>query len=817
MTLSLFSFIGLLTFINCSVLAIITYVFGKQRLHKIWALFNVVTSIWGLGLFFVGDRSLAIDKALFWWKFAHIGGMLIPVVFLHTIYEILRIKERKFLFFFYAQATFFIFLTLFNKIGWQLKFTFDAFYYVTPKGIPYVLATVLWFIPMIYGFFILVRDYLKSTGVRKNQFRYLLVSFMIGFLGGSSHFLPVYGLNIHPFNILISVYTLIATYAILQYHLLDIKVALTRAGIFVIVYILVLGIPFWIGIKFLGKGSWIMPVSIMAVLATTGPFIYLFLQRRAESRLLAKRRKRQDKLRDLSSYMMRFTRLKLLANLIVHNVLKILQLKHASLYLLEVDPNKTKQFNRICSYGVPQKQALPLGISLDSALAIELTNGKTAIELEQLKHRIASANNHNILLQLEQELSSLKARIVIPTFLRFNLMGFLILGESRVDETFTQEDINVLQVLSNQAALAIENALFWQRDEEKLVESSKEEAASAVSFGAGHQFNNRLYAISMTVDGIFDALGNRDINQLSFEETRTILQKALIKLKKISEECQFGGQITAGIMSLTGTTPPNFAEFDISPIITSSIELVEMKHSKDKIEGNKPSVLITNNISQNLPLIFGSDAFSYLAFSGFNQVGAVAPEKCQPFDKNRRGMMVGEGAGIMVLETLDSAIKRKAPIYAEILGYGLSCDAFHMTNPQTEGIAECMQNALKEAGIAKEDVDYISAHGTGTRHNDKTECSAIKEVFGQRKIPTSSIKSMLGHTMGAASAIEALTCCLVVENDIIPPTINYETPDPECDIDCVPNTARKQKVNIALNNGFAFGGNNACVVIKKFK
>ena len=213
----------------------------------------------------------------------------------------------------------------------------------------------------------------------------------------------------------------------------------------------------------------------------------------------------------------------------------------------------------------------------------------------------------------------------------------------------------------------------------------------------------------------------------------------------------------------------------------------------------------------------GSDAFSYLSFTGFNQVGAAAPEKCQPFDKDRKGMIVGEGSGIVVLEKLDAALKRKAPIYAEILGYGLSCDAYHMTNPQVDGVVGCIQNALQEAGITKEEVDYICAHGTGTRNNDKTECIAINMVFSNRKVPTSSIKSMLGHTMGAASGIEAIVCCLAVKNDIVPPTINFETPDPECDIDCVPNKSRKQKVNIALNDGFAFGGNNSCLVVKKFE
>jgi 3-oxoacyl-[acyl-carrier-protein] synthase II len=213
----------------------------------------------------------------------------------------------------------------------------------------------------------------------------------------------------------------------------------------------------------------------------------------------------------------------------------------------------------------------------------------------------------------------------------------------------------------------------------------------------------------------------------------------------------------------------------------------------------------------------GSDAFSRIAFSGFNSLYAVSADRCQPFDKNRKGMMLGEGAGIVILETLENALKRRAPIYSEVLGYGLSCDASHMTASTVQGIATCMQKALKYSDIDIDDVNYISAHGTGTQQNDKTECSAIKAVFNHhvKKIPVSSIKSMLGHTMGAAAAIETIACCLAIKDSIIPATINYETPDPECDIDCVPNMARKQKVSVVLNNSYAFGGNNACLVLRK--
>lgn len=219
----------------------------------------------------------------------------------------------------------------------------------------------------------------------------------------------------------------------------------------------------------------------------------------------------------------------------------------------------------------------------------------------------------------------------------------------------------------------------------------------------------------------------------------------------------------------------------------------------------------------NFALAGGADAFSTIAFTGFQRIYAMSPDVVRPFDKNRKGMMQGEGAGILFLESYHSAKKRNARIYAEILGYGLYCDAYHATAPDPKGISRVMEKALIEANLTYRDVDYICAHGTGTVPNDKAECLAIKNVFKERykEVAVSSIKSMLGHPMGAASAIEAGACCLAISSNIVPPTVNYETPDPDCDIDCVPNKARKTKVNIALNNGFAFGGNNACVVFGK--
>lgn len=228
---------------------------------------------------------------------------------------------------------------------------------------------------------------------------------------------------------------------------------------------------------------------------------------------------------------------------------------------------------------------------------------------------------------------------------------------------------------------------------------------------------------------------------------------------------------------------------------------------------------LIRNGSVDRALVGGADPFSRIGFTGFGRLFAMSADLCRPFDKNRKGMMVGEGAGILLLETLDAAKRRDAPIYAEIAGYGLSCDAHHMTAPQTEGVAKVMERALKHSGVRRDRVDFVCTHGTGTPANDKTECDAIKKVFGEaaRDLSINSIKSMLGHTMGAASAIEAASCCLAIRHNIIPPTINYETSDPECDLDCVPNRAKERAVNVVLNNSLAFGGNNACVALKRYE
>lgn len=215
-----------------------------------------------------------------------------------------------------------------------------------------------------------------------------------------------------------------------------------------------------------------------------------------------------------------------------------------------------------------------------------------------------------------------------------------------------------------------------------------------------------------------------------------------------------------------------------------------------------------------------------LALAGFSSMKALTtrndiPEKaCSPFDANRDGFIMGEGSGILIIESLEHALQRGANIIAELVGYGSTNDAYHMTAPapEGEGGARCLALAVKDAGIKPEDIDYINAHGTSTPYNDKFETAAIKTVFGDHayKLAVSSTKSMTGHMLGAAGGVEGIITALAVKDDYLPPTINLETPDPECDLDYVPNKGRKSEINYAISNSLGFGGHNASIVFKKY-
>lgn len=337
--------------------------------------------------------------------------------------------------------------------------------------------------------------------------------------------------------------------------------------------------------------------------------------------------------------------------------------------------------------------------------------------------------------------------------------------------------------------------------------------------------------------------------QMAMAAGKMAVKDAGLDLEKINKDragvvigCGIGGVITFEEQKeVLMTKGPN----RISPFfITNLISNMAAGYLSIAFDLKGPSLTIvtacasaTNAIGEALRLIQrgetdlvlcgGTEApLTELAFAGFCSIKAMSTEKenysqaCRPFDKRRSGFVMSEGAGILVLESLEHAQARGAHIYAELIGYGSSSDAYHITMPAPGGVGAvaAMRKALTDAGLNPEDVSYINAHGTGTDANDALETEAIKAVFGDaaKNVPISSTKSMTGHLMGAAGAIEAIICALAIERSVIPPTINYEEPDPECDLDYVPNIAREQQVQVALSNNLGFGGHNATIIIRKF-
>lgn len=339
-------------------------------------------------------------------------------------------------------------------------------------------------------------------------------------------------------------------------------------------------------------------------------------------------------------------------------------------------------------------------------------------------------------------------------------------------------------------------------------------------------------------------------SQLAFAAARIAIEDAKLDMKK-EDPFRVGVIVGSGIGGLSTVAaehqvllekgPRRVSPFMIPMLITNiAAGEIAIAHNIKGPNYSLSSACATSNhtIGDALRLIHYGDAdviiaggseaaVTPLGLAGFCSARALStrnddPEHAsRPFDKERDGFVMGEGAGIVILELLEHALSRGVTIRAELIGYGATNDAYHITAPSPDGqsAARAMSNALADGGVKPEEVDYINAHGTSTPLNDKVETFAIKKVFGDYayKIPISSSKSMIGHLLGAAGVVELIATILSMEKEMLPPTINYEFPDPECDLDYVPNKARPKKINVALSNSLGFGGHNATLVVRKYK
>jgi len=297
------------------------------------------------------------------------------------------------------------------------------------------------------------------------------------------------------------------------------------------------------------------------------------------------------------------------------------------------------------------------------------------------------------------------------------------------------------------------------------------------------------------------------------EQHRILIEKGPKRVSPFFIPMMIANMASGLVSILTGAKGPNSAA--ISACATGTHAIGDAFHI---IKRGQADVMIAGGTEASI---------RPTGLAGFNAARAMStrndePEKAsRPFDATRDGFVMGEGAGVVILESLDHALARGANIIAEVIGYGMSGDAYHLTSPapEGEGATRSMILALEDAGIAPTEVDYINAHGTSTEYNDKFETAAIKMAFGEHayKLAVSSTKSMTGHLLGAAGGIETVISALAIKDQILPPTINYEVPDPECDLDYVPNEARKARVKVSLSNSLGFGGHNATIILREYQ
>jgi 3-oxoacyl-[acyl-carrier-protein] synthase II len=295
------------------------------------------------------------------------------------------------------------------------------------------------------------------------------------------------------------------------------------------------------------------------------------------------------------------------------------------------------------------------------------------------------------------------------------------------------------------------------------------------------------------------------------EQHRILLEKGPKRVSPFFIPMMIANMASGQVSMITGAKGPNSTAVTACATGTHSIG-----DSFKMIQRGDADVMICGGAEATITPIGVAGFCALRAMSTRNEEPHLAS---RPFDTDRDGFVMGEGAGVMILESLEHAQKRGARIYAEVIGYGMSGDAYHMTDPDPDGAARCMVKAIKDAGISPESISYINAHGTSTSVGDRSETTAIKKALGEHayKVAVSSTKSMTGHLLGAAGGVEAVICGLTISNSLIAPTINLVNQDPECDLDYVPNTARAAKVDIAMSNSFGFGGHNATIILKRFE
>jgi len=585
--MTLFALSGLFIAVTALTLILILVIYGRKRLHLIWAFFNLSVFTWGIGTFVAGNATTP-QLALFGWQLSLMGGVFIAPSFYHTVCTFCGIERRKLIIFGYSIGIITEILFIFKKVilldNWT--FLFNSIYYF--KG------TIFYFVIMLCWGGIVALSYLElfrfqkiNKGRQYMQALYLGYSALFGFIGGASAHLPSVGLNIYPYgNFGVAIYAIIGTYAILRLHLLDIKVAFTRAGIFLCVYAFILGFPFYFGYK---TNLWIWSTVFMAILATVGPLIYNFLTRKAENVILAEQKRYQAFLLKASDGMVHEPDMDKLLNLTVYLIKRAVRTDYAAAYLNDAGENKYV-LKALRGSG---RQVVPPEFSYDHPFIKYLETREEPFIYEEMPDNIRDSLGNDV-----------KFGLVVPSIIKGSYLGFLIMGQKKNRTLFTEDDIKTFKILSNNASMAVVNCLQTDRikkDQEILLNSEKLALIGGMAAGTAHQFNNRLNAFVLAANSIqmliedFLAetgeglIGKEFMHKLHklFDDINEFLEKIIWNVRRTEEIIR--GVMNVSLFRAEGIT---MSEFKIAELIDQAARMLREKH-KIKDEDELPITIVS--------------------------------------------------------------------------------------------------------------------------------------------------------------------------------------------------------------------------------
>ena len=579
------AFINTLTSVAVGIIALTRN--PKSHLNRSFVFFAFCVAFWSL-CYFLWQTSQDAESALFWSRALMSGAIFIPSSFLHFSMALIGQQKQRardimlcylisILFLFFDFTPFFV-----KSVEPRLFFR----YWPTP-GIIFTPFLTYFIVLTVYAHIVMYKTFKQLTGFERNQIKYIFLGTSIGFVGGSTNYLLWYGIPIPPVgNILVSVYVILVAYAIVKYRLMDINLALTRTGLFVLVYSIVLGIPFAVG--YITK-SWFISTAIAVLCASVGPFVYQYLKRRTDEILLKEQRRYQSILRQLSASMIQIKDMDKLLKLIVYRVARVVSVEFACIYIGDTSENKLLLKFPYTTKGFfpdfPQEMALTCSCELCAYI--------------KKKHRPVFSE------ELSDEIKKkfrFRSGIIIPSFVRDKLLGFLIMGPKVSGGVYTPDDAIAFEVLANQAALAIENAEFItesQKTQAQLFAAERMSSMGAMAGGMSHQINNRFHAILMATSDTLDSLKFIDMNSCP-KEQKDFLACVQHALERIEENAQHGGKIVNDFLNFSqpDRLQKQAKEFTLTEPLARAIEMARIKTSF-------PEDTIEKYIPENLPLFQG--------------------------------------------------------------------------------------------------------------------------------------------------------------------------------------------------------------------